>query len=45
MHGGGRLGQDAHHHEFGGTEDERAGSQRQNLLFMVDSLLTKLSAD
>ena len=38
MHGGGRLGQDAHHHEFGGAEDEGAGGQRQNASLHGDSL-------
>lgn len=34
MHGGGRLGQDAHHHEFGGAEDEAPEASARMLLFM-----------
>ena len=33
LHGGGCLGQNAHHHEFCGTKNKGAGSQSQNASF------------
>lgn len=33
LHGSGGLGQNAHHHEFGGTKNKGAGSQSQNASF------------
>ena len=38
LHGGGGLGQNAHHYEFGGTENECAGRQCQNASFHGVSL-------